>query len=65
MELVIFDLRGHTVATLVDEALAAGSYIFAWHGFDTVGRQMSNGVYFVRLKIDGTYTQVEKVSMIK
>ncbi len=63
--LAMFDIRGHLVATLVDNALSAGSYKFAWYGLDTNGRQVSSGVYFVRLRIDGLLTQVEKVSMIK
>jgi len=65
VELAIFDLRGHKVVTLVNERLLTGSYVFDWRGRDAAGRQMSNGVYFARLKIGDTYTQVRKVSMIK
>ena len=64
-ELVIFDIQGRAVITLVDESLTVGSYQFAWNGFDTAGRRMSSGIYFARLKIAGQITQVEKVSMIK
>lgn len=64
-ELVIYDLQGRAVATLVDDILTAGPYKYAWYGFDAAGRQVSSGVYFASLKIGGRTIQVEKVSMIK
>lgn len=64
-DLSIYDVRGHMVATLVDEYLTAGPYMFAWHGFDTAGRKASSGVYFAHLKIGGDLVDVKKVSLIK
>lgn len=64
-ELAVYDVRGQKVATLVDGPLAAGSYMFAWHGQDAAGQRVSSGVYFARLSLGDGHVQVEKVSLIK
>ena len=64
-ELVIYDLQGRAVITLVNERLTAGTHGYVWYGHDASGRQVSSGVYFAGLKIAGQTVQVEKVSMIK
>ncbi len=51
--LSVFDLRGHRVATLVDQAEAAGGHRIFWNGVDGQGRQVSSGVYFVHLRGPG------------
>jgi hypothetical protein len=47
--LMIYDVKGRRVATLVDEMLPAGSHSAHWDGRDVSGRQVSAGIYFFRL----------------
>jgi len=51
--LSIHDVRGRTVATLVEGALGAGDHIRHWHGLDQQGQPVASGVYLVRLRGEG------------
>ena len=54
VRLEVFNLLGQRVATLVDEALAAGSHAARWDGTDAAGRPVGAGVYLYRLQGGGT-----------
>jgi hypothetical protein len=45
----VFDIRGRTVANLLDEDESAGWHTVRWDGHDRLGRTVPAGVYFVRL----------------
>lgn len=47
--IVLHDLRGRAVATLVDERREAGTHAIAWDGRDAAGRPVAAGSYFLRL----------------
>ena len=49
VSLLIYDLQGRRVRTLVDAALPAGEQRVIWDGRDAGGRDASPGVYFARL----------------
>jgi hypothetical protein len=49
VSIVIYDVRGHPVATLVDSVQPAGAHTVAWDGRDGRGNWVGSGVYFVRL----------------
>jgi hypothetical protein len=63
-KLVIYNLLGEKVNTLVDGPLAAGKYSFKWRGDDSGGRQVASGVYFYRLTI-GDLAQTKKMVLMK
>ncbi|MFQ5601049.1 MAG: FG-GAP-like repeat-containing protein, partial [Candidatus Krumholzibacteriia bacterium] len=48
--LVIYDVHGRRVRTLVDDTLAPGRYEKLWYGLDDAGRPRASGVYFYRLE---------------
>jgi dipeptidyl aminopeptidase/acylaminoacyl peptidase len=52
-DLVVFDVAGRRVRTLVSGELNAGVHAPVWDGRDDAGRRVAAGVYFVRLKADG------------
>jgi hypothetical protein len=52
-ELVVFDVTGRRVKTLVSGDLAAGRFDAVWDGRDELGARTSPGVYFVRLQTQG------------
>ena len=54
VRLEVFNLLGQRVATLVDEALTAGSHVARWNGTDSAGRAVAAGVYLYRLQGGGT-----------
>ncbi len=50
VQLVLFDVQGRLVRTLVDARGAAGDNAVAWDGRDAGGRLVGAGVYVVRLQ---------------
>jgi parallel beta-helix repeat protein len=48
--LSIYNARGQLVLTLLDEEKGPGIYKLRWHGVDKLGRPVSSGLYFYRLK---------------
>lgn len=52
--LVIYDLQGRLVRTLVDGPRAPGAYSVRWDGQGAEGRPVADGVYVYRMHLDGT-----------
>jgi len=53
VRMVLFDVRGRLVRTLVEGERDAGAHRVVWDGTDEQGRAVSSGVYFVRWEGDG------------
>jgi hypothetical protein len=51
VHLYVCDLGGRRVAQLVDGTLAEGIHRFIWKGIDDKGREVSSGIYFLRLDV--------------
>jgi hypothetical protein len=64
VRIVVYDLRGARVATLVRETQEPGWYTVAWEGRDDAGRAVAAGLYFCHLRI-GDFESVKKMLMIK
>jgi len=62
--LIIHNIRGQKVKTLVNEKLDAGNHSVIWNGTDDNGEVVSSGVYFYRLN-SGRYTSVKKMILMK
>lgn len=60
----VTNILGETVATLLDEIVAAGNHVVAWRGVDQSGRAIPSGVYFYSLKA-GDYSNVRKMVLLK
>ena len=62
--LSVFNLRGQLVKSLVNSSQVAGAYNINWNGQDEVGRKVSSGVYFYRLRA-GDFTSTRKMVVLK
>jgi subtilisin family serine protease len=62
--LIVYDVSGAQVRTLVDASQPAGSYSVTWDGRDDSGRPAASGVYFYRLT-SGTFAQTRKMVLLK
>ena len=60
----VFDMAGHRVRTLVDEARAAGAYAVRWDGLDDQGGPAASGTYFCRMTSGGEVTS-RKMTLVK
>jgi C1A family cysteine protease len=50
VSLKVHDVTGRTVRTLADRHLEAGAHSAVWNGRDDAGREVSSGIYFIRLE---------------
>ena len=58
-QLTIYDLLGREVATLVNEAMAPGTYKVRWDA-----NAVASGIYFYRLR-SGEYTETKRMLLLK
>jgi hypothetical protein len=58
--LVVYDVAGHAVRTLVNGTQSAGERRVTWDGKNDGGAQVSRGIYLYRLEAGGT-TQTRKM----
>ncbi len=61
---VVYDIRGQRVVTLMDEVRSAGLGSVIWNGLDHQGRQVATGTYFVRM-IAGVRSETIKIALVK
>lgn len=63
-QLIIYDVLGKPVKTLVSEKQAAGEYTVIWDGMDDFGQYVSSGLYFYKLT-SGSFTKIKKMTLLK
>ena len=64
VKIVIFNLLGQKVATLVDDELVAGFHSTQFNGLTDRGRQLSSGIYFYRMTT-GDFSKTQKMMFLK
>ncbi len=64
VRLVVHDVAGRRVRTLVDTRLGAGEHAVRWDGRDDAGRAVASGVYFARLRA-GADTRTRRMVLLK
>lgn len=50
VELMIYNLKGQKVKTLIKSELDRGNYKYVWKGTDANNKQTASGIYFIRLQ---------------
>jgi hypothetical protein len=64
VRLVVYNLLGQAIRTLVDEEQAAGTFTAEWDGVNEHGVSVGSGVYVYRLEA-GTFVQNRKMMLLK
>ena len=64
IELVLYNLAGQKVVTLIKGVRETGTYTVRWDGKDGQGRELASGVYLYRIKA-GTQVQTRKLSLLQ
>jgi len=62
--LIVFNLLGQEIATLVNAVQSAGTHSVNWNGFNNFGQKVSSGIYLYRLTA-GNFVSVKKMSFLK
>ena len=64
VKIVVYNLLGQEVRTLVDENLDAGFHTAVWDGKNALGHQVASGVYMYRLQ-SGSYVKTLRMMLLK
>ncbi|MGH7452394.1 MAG: FlgD immunoglobulin-like domain containing protein, partial [bacterium] len=64
VSLRVYNALGQEVRTLVNSVKDAGVYSAVWDGKDNNGRQLTTGIYLVRLEA-GDFVMTRKMAMVK
>jgi hypothetical protein len=64
VELMVYNLRGQRIRTLINDNRNAGTHSVVWNGIDDNGRPVASGMYFYRLKTAG-FDQTRKALLLK
>ncbi len=64
ISLIIYNLQGQSVRTLVSTSLPAGSYTVDWDGRNDKGMQMSSGAYLLKIEA-GSFIKTRKMMLMK
>jgi hypothetical protein len=64
VSMVVYDVQGKRVKTLVSGSLAGGDHTIRWNGRDEAGSTVADGVYFCHVKA-GTVQETAKMLLMK
>ena len=64
VKLQIVDINGRVIANLLSNSLDSGTYNVNWNGTSDSGVNMSSGIYFIILNVDGSIL-TQKLSLIR
>ena len=64
VEIIIFDVMGKRIKTLISERQVAGSYQSQWNGESDLGVKVAGGMYFYQLSFNGS-AQTKKMLLVK
>jgi flagellar hook assembly protein FlgD len=64
VKLMIYDMLGQHVRTLVNQTQQAGRYAITWNGRNEQGQPVASGVFIYRLQA-GSFTQVRRMALVR
>lgn len=64
VELVLYNVTGQRVRTLLRRPIPAGEHAVVWDGTDEVGQAAASGVYLCRLRA-GTSTETQRMMLLR
>jgi len=64
VEIIIFNIKGQKVITLINEIYDKGKHTIDWKGTDDNNQKASSGIYFYRMKTEDK-TQIKKMVLLK
>ncbi|MEO6695159.1 MAG: DUF4331 family protein [Ignavibacteria bacterium] len=64
VSVIVYDVLGKEVKTLVNERLTAGEKVVMWDGLDANGKAVSSGTYFVKL-VTSSGVDTKKMMLLK
>jgi hypothetical protein len=65
MKLVVYDMLGRKVRTLIDGLVSSGTYGSDWNGTDDDGNRLSTGIYFCHISGEHGIPDSKKMILLK
>jgi hypothetical protein len=65
VKIIIYDLLGRQICTLVDGEITSGEKTVLWNGTNSQGIKVGSGVYFYQLKTKSGFTKTQKMILLK
>ena len=65
VKLIIYNIKGQKVKTLMDCCTSPGDFELIWNGRDDNNFPVGSGIYFYQLRIDGNAKAINKMILIK
>ncbi len=65
VEIAVYNLKGQKVTSLVNDYIEQGSHRILWEGKDSNNKNVSSGVYFYQLKLNGKALKTSKCVLLK
>ena len=64
IRIIIYDILGREVKTLMDQIHSKGDYEVVWNGVSNLGKTMGAGIYFLQFESD-QFSKINKITFIK
>lgn len=64
VKLVVYNILGQRIKTLVNDKLQAGNYQIVWNGTDELGNKVASGNYLLSLETDN-FRATKKMALLK
>lgn len=64
VKLIVYDVMGREIRTLLDKSQDVGLHSIEWDGKDGSGMSVSSGMYFIKM-VTNNYQNVQKMMLIK
>ena len=64
VDMQVVDINGRKIRNLLNNTLASGNHNVSWDGTNNSGVNMSSGIYFIILNVDGVILS-QKLSLIR
>jgi len=64
VRIIVYDIKGREVQTLVNSKQSAGSYSVVWNATNKLGEKVSSGIYFYRITTN-KFSATKKMMLIK
>jgi len=65
VSIIIYDILGHHVRSLLNNSSSAGLHQITWDGYNELNNKVRNGIYLIVIIIDGRLENTYKISYRK
>ncbi len=65
VDLIVCDVEGRKVKTLINNNIRMGEHTVTWNGVDDSGESVNSGVYFYKLNVNGKTEAVKECLLLK